>query len=199
MTRSPRLAVLISGGGTTLQNFIDQMAANTFSAHIALVVSSNPTAFGLERAKAAGIPSIVVSGPPKATFSERVFHAIRPAQIDLVILAGWLKLLSIPEGFRGRVLNIHPSLLPKFGGHGMYGHHVHEAVLRSGETHSGCTVHYVDDSYDTGPIVLQRDVEITDCKTPSEIAAKVFEVEKLAYPAAIRKVWELKEQESLRR
>jgi phosphoribosylglycinamide formyltransferase 1 len=184
----PRLAVLISGSGTTLQNLIDCIHNQSLCAEIALVISSKSTAYGLERARNAGLPNMVVSTQPTESFSERVFNEIRAANVDLVILAGWLKLLKIPQDFARRVLNIHPSLLPAYGGHGMYGHHVHEAVLSAGETTSGCTVHYVNDVYDQGEVILQHPVDIRDCTTPEAIAAKVFEAEKQAYPEAIRQV-----------
>jgi phosphoribosylglycinamide formyltransferase-1 len=183
----PRLAVLISAGGTTLQNLIDRIADGRLAAEIATVVSSNPDAYGNERAKRAGLPLTVV--PRKATrFGSAVFDAVRAASPDLVVLAGWLHLLTIPADFRLRVLNIHPALLPAFGGKGMYGRHVHEAVLAYGAKVSGCTVHFADDAYDTGPIVLQRAVSVLDDDTPDTLAARVYEAECEAYPEAIRRV-----------
>jgi phosphoribosylglycinamide formyltransferase 1 len=197
MPSTPRLAVLLSGGGTTLQNLLDCIHAGTLPVEIALVISSRADAYGLERARQAAIPSHFVSPKPSATFSARVFDLIRPANVDLVILAGWLKLLQIPKDFEGRVLNIHPSLLPKYGGHGMYGHYVHEAVFQAGEKVSGCTVHYVDNSYDTGPIILQIPTDITACADPAAIAKAVSEVEKIAYPEAIRQVLKLTQDRSI--
>lgn len=125
---------------------------------------------------------------PRETFSDRVFDAVRAYAPDLVLLAGWLHLIQIPPDFRRRVLNIHPSLLPAFGGKGMYGRHVHEAVLKAGAAVSGCTVHYADDAYDTGPIVLQRSVPVLPDDTPDTLAHRVFEAECEAYPEAIQLV-----------
>ena len=184
----PRLAVLASGGGTTLQNLLDRVAAGTLTAEIVGVVASRPDAFALQRARRAGVPTQVIGPTPRADFSERVFAAVRLLNVDYVLLAGWLQLLAVPDDFRLRVLNIHPSLLPAFGGKGMYGHHVHEAALAAGVKVSGCTVHFVDDTYDTGPIVEQRAVTIAACETPVEVAAAVYAAECEAYPAAIRRV-----------
>jgi phosphoribosylglycinamide formyltransferase-1 len=179
----PTLCVLISGGGTTLQNFIDRIVAGTFAARIAGVVSSKPDTLGVERAKAAGLP--VVVEPKGPNFADRVWAAVRRFHPDYVCLAGWLHLLPIPADFRGRVLNIHPALLPKYGGKGMYGRHVHEAVLSAGEKESGCTVHFADDTYDTGPIVLQKQVPVLPGDSPEALAVRVFAAECEAYPEAI--------------
>jgi phosphoribosylglycinamide formyltransferase-1 len=177
-----RLVVLISGGGTTLQNLIDRIADGRMRASIVGVVSSRADAYGLERAMQAGLPAVVVPrGKP-----EEVWTAIRGFKPDLVCLAGWLNLLPIPDDFHRRVLNIHPALLPEFGGRGMYGHRVHEAVLKSGVKESGCTVHYADNTYDTGPILVQKRVPVLDGDTPETLAARVFAAECEAYPEAIR-------------
>jgi formyltetrahydrofolate-dependent phosphoribosylglycinamide formyltransferase len=159
------------------------------SAHIALVISSNPAAGGIERARRAGLPVEVIrreDHPSLASFSEAIFARCRAVQPDLVTLAGFLKLIKIPPDFVERVMNIHPGLLPAFGGKGMYGHRVHEAVLQAGARTSGCTVHFVDDQYDHGPIILQRTVPVLDTDTPETLAARVFEQECEAYPEAIR-------------
>lgn len=163
-----------------MQNLIDRIAAGSLAARIAGVVSSRADAFGLERARRAGLPAAVV-----AHRRESVWEAIRSFNPDLVCLAGWLHLLSIPEDFQGRVLNIHPSLLPAFGGKGMYGRRVHEAVLAYGAKVSGCTVHFADNSYDTGPIVVQKCVPVKEEDNPDTLAARVFEAECEAYPDAI--------------
>ena len=186
--RNPiRLAVLISAGGTTLQNLIDVTRDGRLDAEIVSVVSSSADVFGVERARRAGLPVTVV---PRKTpgFSDAVFGAARAAEPDLVVLAGWLHLVRIPDDFKLRVLNIHPSLLPAFGGKGMYGHHVHEAVLAYGAKVTGCTVHFADDTYDTGPIVVQRAVPVLDADTPDALAARVYAAECEAYPEAIRLV-----------
>lgn len=184
-----RLAVLLSGNGTTLQNFLDQIADGALNARIVQVISSRADAFGLERARRAGLPTAVVAraefdSPQK--FSERHFDLIRKSGADLVCLAGYLHLLPIPEDFRHRVMNIHPALLPAFGGRGMYGRRVHEAVLHYGAKVSGCTVHFADDEYDHGPIIVQRAIAVHEDDTPETLAFRVFEQECQAYPEAIR-------------
>ena len=187
--RSPiSLAVLISGSGTTLQNFIDRIADGQLRARIVLVIASRPGIAGIERAQRAGLPVKIVERKKfdsVAAFSEEIFSLCDQASADLICLAGWLSLLKIPESAAGRVMNIHPSLLPKFGGKGMYGHHVHQAVLDHHDDISGCTVHYVDNSYDNGPVILQRTCPVLPNDTATSLAHRVFEEEKLAYPKAI--------------
>jgi phosphoribosylglycinamide formyltransferase-1 len=181
-----RLVCLVSGGGTTLQNLLDRSADGSLPARVVGVVSSRADAFGVERAKRAGVPSVVAARG--AGFPDRVWEAVRTFTPDLVCFAGWLHLLPIPPDFRHRVLNVHPSLLPAFGGRGMYGHHVHEAVLAYGAKVTGCTVHFADDTYDTGPVVVQRCVPVLDGDTPDTLAARVFTAECEAYPEAIRQI-----------
>ena len=188
-----RLVALVSGGGTTLQNLIDRVASGALPAQIVGVVSSRADAFGVTRAERAGIPVSVVDAPPRRSrsgFADEVWAAVRGFAPDLVCFAGWLHLLPIPADVRHRVLNIHPSLLPAFGGKGMYGHHVHEAVLAYGARVTGCTVHFADDTYDTGPILVQRCVPVKDGDTPDTLAARVFQAECEAYPEAIRLIAE---------
>ena len=189
MTSPLKLAVLVSGSGTTLQNLIDQIAEEQLNCKISLVIGSRPGLKGIDRANAAQLPLVVIDRREFETvsaFSEQVFSAIDLASVDLVCLAGWLCLLEIPPRYDGRVMNIHPSLLPKFGGKGMFGLKVHQAVLDAGSTESGCTVHYVDNNYDNGPIILQRRCPVLAEDTASTLAARVFELEKAAYPEAIR-------------
>jgi formyltetrahydrofolate-dependent phosphoribosylglycinamide formyltransferase len=184
-----RLAVLLSGGGTTLQNLIDRIADGRLAAQIVLVVSDQAEAFGLVRAERAGIAAALVDRKvcdSRKDFSRRIFDRIREAEADLVCMGGFMQLLPIPADFTGRVLNIHPSLIPSFCGKGFYGHHVHEAALAYGVKVSGCTVHFADNVYDHGPIVLQRTVPVLDDDTPETLAARVFEQECEAYPEAIR-------------
>lgn len=183
------LAVLVSGSGTTLQNLLAHIAAGDLNARVSIVIGSRPELLGIERARKAGIPTAVVDRrqiPDRAQFSREVFKHVENAGADLVCLAGWLCLLDLPERYRGRAMNIHPALLPAFGGKGMYGRKVHEAVLAHGCKLSGCTVHFVDDSYDTGPIILQRACPVLDDDTPESLAHRVFEEEKIAYPEALR-------------
>jgi phosphoribosylglycinamide formyltransferase 1 len=184
-----RLAVLISGSGTTLQNLLDRIAGGRLCAEIAIVVSSTPRAFGLQRAASAGIASAVVERKKSATdrdFSDQIFSLCRQATADLVCMAGFLKLLVIPDDFRLRVMNIHPALIPSFCGHGYYGRRVHEAALASGVKVTGCTVHFADNEYDHGPIILQRAVSVLDTDTPETLAKRVFDQECEAYPEAIQ-------------
>jgi formyltetrahydrofolate-dependent phosphoribosylglycinamide formyltransferase len=189
--RPARLVVLISGGGTTLLNFLQQIRDGQLPAEIPLVISSQHNCRGVERAQAAGLPVEVLrrpdySGTPE--FSDAVFAAARQVHADYVVLAGFLSLLQIPADFHLRVLNIHPSLIPAFCGHGQYGHHVHEAAIARGVRISGCTVHFADNQYDHGPIILQRSVEVPDHCTADQLAGLVFQQEKLAYPEALRRV-----------
>jgi phosphoribosylglycinamide formyltransferase-1 len=185
MHRPIRLAVLISGGGTTLQNLIDRIAARSLDATIAGVISSRADAVGVERARRANLPVSVVS-PRSPGFAEEVWSAARGVAPELVCFAGWLHLVPIPPDFRHKVLNIHPALLPAFGGKGMYGRRVHEAVLAAGVKVTGCTVHFADDTYDTGPILVQKCVPVKNTDGPETLAARVFEAECEAYPEAIR-------------
>ncbi len=184
-----RLAVLVSGSGTTRANLSAAVAAGTLSADVRLVLGSRPDLPGVARAAADGVPTAVVdrrSFDTPAAFSDAVFAEIDRTGVDLVCLAGWLCLLQIPPAWAGRVMNIHPALLPSFGGRGLYGRRVHRAVLDHGCKVSGCTVHLVDDAYDAGPIVLQRACPVLDADTPESLAARVFEQECVAYPEAIR-------------
>lgn len=183
-----RLVIPLSGGGTTLQNMIDLIGRGQLPATVELVIGSRPDAYGLERAKKAGIPTQVIprKGTPQEEFTRRMQDAIRGARADLVCMAGFLSLWAIPDDYIGRVMNIHPALLPSFGGKGYYGHHVHEAVLKTGCKVSGCTVHFADNVYDHGPIIVQRCVPVLEDDTPDTLAARVFGQECIAYPEAIR-------------
>jgi formyltetrahydrofolate-dependent phosphoribosylglycinamide formyltransferase len=184
-----RLAVLLSGSGTTLQNLLDRCADGRLQARVAVVVSSRADALGLERARRAGVPAHVVERKACASrseFSRRILDHARAAGVDLVCMGGFLQLLEVPDDFRNKVMNIHPALLPAFGGKGYHGLHVHQAVLQAGVKVTGCTVHFADNEYDHGPIILQRPVAVLDDDTPESLAARVFEQECQAYPEAIR-------------
>jgi len=186
-----KLAVLISGSGRTLENLATLIEAGELNARIVTVVSSRTDAFGIQRAAKFNIPAeAIVKKQCKSAedFSDLVWKNIREAGANLVVLAGWMNLLPIPDDYEARVINIHPALLPDFGGKGMYGDHVHEAVLASGCKITGCTVHYCDNAYDTGQIILQRSCPVLDDDTPDSLAARVFEQECIAYPEAIRLV-----------
>lgn len=189
LERPVRLGVLISGGGTTLVNLIEKIQDGALDAEIAVVLTDRDGIAGIERARSAGLECVVLprdeyDGP--APFSDAAFASCRQAQVDLVILAGFLSLVEVPDDFRLKVMNIHPALIPAFCGKGYYGHHVHEAVLERGARISGCTVHFADNEYDHGPIILQRVVSVENDDTPESLAARVFEAECDAYPEAIR-------------
>ena len=184
-----KLAVLISGGGTTLRNLLSHRADGKLDVELVAVISSNPRAKGLDYAAQAGIPIHVL--PPcetvtAETYRDAVFGPCRDAQADYVVMGGFLKHVRIPSDFCNRVINIHPALIPAFCGKGYYGPRVHRAVLEYGAKVSGCTVHFVDDHYDHGPIILQRVVPVEDDDTPEQLAERVFAAECEAYPEAIR-------------
>lgn len=186
---SLRLAVLISAGGTTLQNLIDHISGGVLDAEIVLVISSRPDVFGLERARRAGLLTEVVprkGSPNRDAFGQAMFDRVRAAKAELVCLAGFLELLPIPADFENRVMNIHPSLIPAFCGKGFYGQHVHQAAIEAGVKISGCTVHFADNVFDHGPIIIQRTVQVLDNDTPETLAARVQVEECAAYPEAIQ-------------
>jgi phosphoribosylglycinamide formyltransferase-1 len=187
-SRPLRVAVLISGGGTTLRNLLEKIDAGTLDAEILLVVSSSAKARGLEYAEGAGIPRAVVRRKDfdsQDAFSEAIFDRCRQAGVDLVVMGGFLKQVTIPEDFTNRVVNIHPALIPSFCGEGMYGHFVHEAVLDYGAKVTGCTVHFADNQYDHGPVIMQTAVPVMHDDTPHTLAARVFEAECQAYPEVL--------------
>jgi len=187
---SLRGAVLLSGSGRTLENFFELAERGELPLDVRLVISSSREAFGLQRAARRGVAAVSLVrkefGSHEA-YSEAIFAACREARVDVVLLAGFLKLLRpIPGDFQGKVLNIHPALIPAFCGRGYYGDRVHQAVLDSGVEVTGCTVHFVDDEYDHGPIVLQRTVPVLAEDDVPTLADRVFAEETLAYPEAIR-------------
>jgi len=186
-----RIAVLASGGGSNLQALIDAWRSqHDAQAELALVVSDRPNARALERARQASLPALFLD---PANFSSREDYDLDLARrleqqgIGLVCLAGFMRILSpaFVRRFPQKILNIHPSLLPAFGGEGMYGHHVHEAVIRAGVKFSGCTVHFVDEGTDTGPIILQAAVPVLDEDTPETLAARILVEEHRLYPQAV--------------
>jgi len=184
-----RLAVLISGGGSTLLNLLDKISLGQLNAAVECVIASRSCA-GVEKSAARGHACVVLSPkqfPSVTAFSHAIFERCRAARVDLVILGGFLSRVEVPEDFEGRVLNIHPSLIPAFCGQGMYGHHVHEAVIARGCTVSGCTVHVVDNEYDHGPILVQKVVPVLDDDNADSLAKRVFEAECEAYPEAIQR------------
>jgi formyltetrahydrofolate-dependent phosphoribosylglycinamide formyltransferase len=185
-----RLAVLISGSGRTLDNLLAWIAAGRLAASVETVVSSRADVRGVRIAERAGIPVAVLprAGRAVEAWSDEIFAACRAARADLVVMAGFLHLVRIPADFAGRVVNIHPSLLPAFGGQGFHGMHVHRAVIERGCTVSGCTVHLVDDEYDHGRILLQKAVPVLPDDTPESLAARVFAAECHALPEAIARI-----------
>jgi len=174
------LVVLISGGGRTLVRLAEAIARGELAARILTVIASRECA-GCERARELGLSVRVMPG---VIAPEDLEGAACGA--EWIVLAGYLKLVRVPEAYRGRIVNIHPALLPSFGGRGMYGQHVHAAVLAAGCKVSGCTVHLVDEAFDRGPIVLQRTCEVLEGDTPEALAARVFAVECGAYVEALR-------------
>ncbi|MCA8939683.1 MAG: phosphoribosylglycinamide formyltransferase [Planctomycetes bacterium] len=183
--------VLLSGSGTTFQNLYDLSRQGVLAANIKGVIASRPDAFGIQRARSAGIPARVVNRKDfldAQAFSDQVVKMLRAIKPDLVVMAGWMCLLHLPEFYIGKTINIHPALLPKFGGQGMYGINVHKAVIQAGAKESGCTVHYVNNEYDDGPIILQRKVAVESDDTPETLQNRVQVIEREAYPEAINMI-----------
>jgi formyltetrahydrofolate-dependent phosphoribosylglycinamide formyltransferase len=183
-----RLGILLSGGGRTMVNLQQQIDAGRLNAEIVTVISSRSVVAGNDRARELGLEPMILRRKECSdveSFSDRIAEVLDAAKVDLVIQAGWLCLWHIPPQYENRVMNIHPALLPAFGGQGMWGHHVHEAVLKAGCKVSGCTVHFCTNEYDAGPIIVQRTCPVLDDDTPDTLAARVFEQESLAYPEAI--------------
>ncbi len=191
MTSSPpttrSIAVLISGGGTTLKNLIEQRRAGKLSVEISTVIASSPSAGGLEFARRAGISTAIIDHRhcDVQRFSERIFDAIEVSGANWAVLGGFLRRLVIAPQWMGRVINIHPSLIPAFAGKGFYGQRVHQAVLDYGCKLTGCTVHIVDNEFDHGPIIAQLPVAVSSGDTTESLAQRVFAAECRLYPAAI--------------
>ncbi len=191
MSDSPLpIAVFLSGSGRSLANLIKHRDQHGLPIDLRLVISSNTQAGGVDIARAANIEVVSVhkSGHPDPyEYSKMMFGPCRDRSVQLVVMAGFLKHVLIPSDFQGRVINIHPSLLPAFGGSGMYGLKVHQAAIDRGVQFSGCTVHYVDNEYDQGPILLQRTCGVAADDTAESLAARVFAEECEALPEAIRR------------
>jgi len=184
-----RLAILLSGSGRTLENLLEEIAGGRLPASVEVVISNRGDVRGVEVARRAGVTTHVLpkGSKPLAAWSDEIFAVCRSARADLVVMAGFLQLVEIPADFTGRVINIHPALLPAFGGRGFHGMHVHRAVLARGCTISGCTVHLVDNEYDHGRILLQTTVPVLPDDTPESLAARVFTEECRALPEVIRR------------
>jgi phosphoribosylglycinamide formyltransferase-1 len=192
-----RLAILASGGGSNMQAIVDAYKFGILKglAEVVLVISNNTNAFVLERAKKENIKSVCIerkSFKDDESFNKKVLVELQAANADLVCFAGYMRMIDkeILKVYNGRILNIHPALLPKFGGKGMYGHFVHEAVVKAGKKKSGATVHFANEEYDSGRIILQKEVEVSKSDTPEDVARKVLEAEHKIYPQAIKKVIE---------
>lgn len=189
-----KISVLVSGGGTNLQAIIDGIENGLIrDAELVLVISGNPAAYSLERAKKHKISSVIIDKknyPDRIQRTKAIIAALEDAQTDLVVLAGYMNILEpeLIEAYRGRIINIHPSLIPQFCGAGFYGKHVHEAVLAAGVPESGATVHYVDEGVDTGPIILQEKVPVLEGDSAATLAARVLETEHKILQKAIIKV-----------
>jgi formyltetrahydrofolate-dependent phosphoribosylglycinamide formyltransferase len=185
--RCLRLGVLLSGGGRTLSNLVTRMAGGTLPGTIETVIASRPCK-GIEISREHGFDVHLVSykeAADAAAYSATITQLLDAAKVDLVLMAGFLSHWWIPPQYANKVINIHPALLPSFGGKGMFGHHVHEAVLKHGCKVSGCTVHFVTNEYDCGPIIIQRCVPVLEDDTPETLAARVFEQELIAFPQAV--------------
>jgi len=184
------IAVLISGGGTNLQALIDNIDRGNIDGEIKLIISNKKEAYGLVRGQNAGIESIYIDPLDLSAeeYDQKIMEELEKRNIELVVLAGYLKILSkeFIQKYNKRIINIHPSLLPKFGGKGYYGDRVHKAVLESGEKITGATVHFVDEGTDTGEIILQETVEVKENDTVESLKARVLEVEHKLLPEAVR-------------
>ncbi len=190
-----RLTILVSGFGSNMQSIVDSVNGGILKglAEIVLIISNNPNAYTLKRAENENIKVVCIerkSFEDEKSFNGTILEELQNVETDIVCLAGYIRMIGqeIIDVYRGRMLNIHPALLPKFGGKGMYGHHVHEAVVKSGEKKSGATVHFVEGEYDTGKIIMQREVEVFKFDTPQDVAKKVLAVEHHIYPEAIKKL-----------
>jgi len=187
MTDSVPIAVFASGGGSNFQSLLDHQSSGS-PGRIVLLISDRPDAGALERAGKAGIHTRVlpVKGRPPEDVAEETLRVLQEHGVQVILLAGYLRLIpmGVVRAFRRRILNIHPALLPAFGGKGMWGHHVHEAVLASGASFSGPTIHFVDEEYDTGSILAQWPVPVLDGDSPDSLAARVLSVEHILYPLA---------------
>ena len=190
-----RLTILVSGSGSNMQSIADSTNRGILKglAEIVLVISNNPNAYDLKRAENGNIKVVCIERKDfedEKSFNGTILEELQNIKTDIVCLAGYIRMIGqeIIDVYRGRMLNIHPALLPKFGGKGMYGYHVHEAVVKAGEKKSGATVHFVEEKYDTGKIIIQHEVEVFKSDTPQDVAKKVLAVEHRIYPEAIKKV-----------
>ena len=187
------IAVFASHGGSNLQSLIDGCESGLIPARIVLVVCNNKKAYALERATKHNIPTLAITEKDFASYEEYALSLVaklRKAEADLICLAGYMKMipLELLREYHNRIVNIHPALLPKFGGKGMYGIHVHEAVLAAGETETGVSIHLVDEHYDHGKILAQRRVKVLPDDTPESLQQRVLQIEHELYPETVAKI-----------
>jgi len=184
-----RIAVLLSGSGTSLENLLEHIDSGAVPGRVEVVIASKEKAFGLERARRRGIPAVAVvrkQHPEVGAFNDALHAVLADYDVDLVLLLGFLSPFETRGKFDGRTMNVHPALIPAFCGQGYYGHRVHEAVLEAGVKLTGATVHFVDAEYDHGPIILQEAVPVEDDDTPDTLAARVQAAERRLVPEAVR-------------
>lgn len=188
---SVKIAVLVSGGGTNMQVVIDQIKEGNINGKVEIVISSNDTAFALERAAQHGIEGIYIGKknyPDGGERTKEILRVLQEKEIGLIVLAGYMSILDeeLVNAYKGKIINIHPSLIPSFCGKGYYGERVHQAVLDYGVKISGATVHFVDEEADTGPVILQKAVEVKDDDTVKILASRVLEAEHQLLPQAVK-------------
>ncbi|MCK5285327.1 MAG: phosphoribosylglycinamide formyltransferase [Alphaproteobacteria bacterium] len=194
-TQKLNLAILISGSGSNLQALIDACSQDNFPAKINIVISNQPNAYGLKRAEKAGIPTKIINHKDydsRESFDKALLETLSMYQVDLICLAGFMRILTkvFVQKWEGKILNTHPALLPKHGGKGMFGLHVHKAVLDAGDSQSGVSIHMVTEECDRGTVILQHTVNVKADDTPETLAARVLEQEHIAYPKAVRSIAE---------
>ena len=185
-----RIGVLVSGGGTNLQSMIDAVENGVLESEIVCVISHKASAYGLERARKHHIPAFYIDAK-SGHYDEDLLELLVEQKVDLIVCAGYLKIMDekLVNTFKGRIINIHPSLLPKYGGMGYFGIHVHEAVVAAGEKESGATVHYIDTGVDTGEIILQRKLQVLEGDTPGSLQQRVLaEIEHKILVEAIKQI-----------
>ncbi len=183
-----KIAIFASGSGTNAENMIRYFKGHDFI-EVALVVSNNPDAYVLKRAEKENVPSVIMDKSFRNS-EERVMELMRQFDIHFIVLAGYLLLIPqwLTRQFENRIVNIHPALLPRFGGKGMYGDHVHEAVIKSGEKKSGITIHYVNEKYDQGDIIFQAECPVFAHDTPQSLAKRIHELEYRYFPPIVEKI-----------
>ena len=188
MTEPLGIAALLSGEGRSVLNLAGRIRKCELHAEIRVVIAHDASLAGVTRCRESGLDVRIVSGRDRDACSDAIDVILRDADVELICLCGYLRRFRVGDLWRDRVVNIHPSLLPEFGGKGMYGRHVHQAVLDAGRRQTGCTVHWVDEEYDRGPIILQERCEVRENDDSETLAARVFELECGAYPKAIERI-----------